>query len=81
MLKDLKVLRKISAFQAEKTASADPPVGACLAYSRAYKEDIMAENSEEEGKLLLWRSERSRIQRPHPKCFLGHRKHPGFYSK
>lgn len=81
MLKDLTGLRKISAFQAEGTASADPPVGGCLAYSGAYKEDIMAENSEEEGKLLERRSERSRIQRPHPIGLLGHRKDPGFYSK
>lgn len=66
MLKDLKDMRKISAFQAEGTASADPPMGTCLVYSRAYKEDIMADNSEEEGKQLERKSERSRIQRPHP---------------
>lgn len=62
-------------------ANADPLVGACLAYSRACKEDIVADSSEEEGKLLERRSERSRIQRPHPIGLLGQSKDSGFYSK
>lgn len=81
MLKDLKYMRKIICIPGRGNTNADPPVGACLVYSTTCKEDIVADSSEEEGKLLERKSERSRIQRPHPIGLLGHSKDSGFYSK